>query len=133
METEHAGQERNQPGGTTILIVEDDEQLGQFLVQAIQQETAYQVVLVLDGLLALQLLRHLKPTLLILDYDLPSLNGIKLYDTIHTVRALESIPVLMLTGHAPHIRHDVKERRLPMLSKPFDLPILLKEIELLLR
>jgi DNA-binding NtrC family response regulator len=44
-----------------ILIVEDEEEIGTFLAQAIALETLYHPVWVLDGFAALKLIRELKP------------------------------------------------------------------------
>jgi len=114
----------------TIVIVEDDESIGEFLLQAIQKETPYQAVLASHGFEALTMVHTLKPNLLILDYDLPDMNGITLYDTIHAIKALETLPALIITAQA--VYKEVKARRLPLLKKPFELTDLLNQIERLL-
>jgi len=114
----------------TIVVVEDNESIGEFLLQAIQKETPYQVVLASNGLDTLKTIRTLQPDLLILDYDLPDMNGIELYDTIHAAKALENVPALMVTAQA--IQKEVKARHLRLLKKPFELTDLLAEIERLL-
>jgi DNA-binding response OmpR family regulator len=111
------------------LIVEDDEAIGAFLVQAIQQETPYQAALASDGFQALKMLDKLKPDLFILDYNLPDMNGLQFYDTIHTVKALEHLPVLIVSAEATRIQKEVKARQLPQLKKPFELIDLLETIE----
>ena len=75
--------EKTQTFGKTILLVEDDTTISELLVQLITQETQYQVVAVPDGSQALELVRNIKPQLLILDYWLPSMHGIELYDQLH--------------------------------------------------
>ncbi len=114
----------------TIVVVEDNESIGEFLLQAIQKETPYQVILASNGLETLQVIRTLRPNLLILDYDLPDMNGIELYDTIHAAKTLENLPALMVTAQA--IYKEVKARHLRLLKKPFELADLLAEIERLL-
>ena len=59
----------------SILVVEDDSDIGLFLVQAISQETPHQALLVTDGFQALKAVASIKPNLFILDYWLPSMNG----------------------------------------------------------
>ena len=113
----------------TVFIVEDDEAIGTLLVQVIEQETPYQVVLASDGSQALKMLRTVKPDVLILDYGLPGMNGLEFYDTIHTVKALEHLPVLIVTAEAARIQKEVKARQLWQLKKPFDLTDLLEAIE----
>ncbi len=116
-------------GVKTVMIVEDDEDIGRFIIQAIQQETLYQAVLASDGFQALKMLRTLKPDLLILDYSLPGMNGLEVYDTIHTDKALENLPVLMVTAEAPRIQKEVQARQLSLLQKPFDLAELFAAID----
>ena len=111
------------------MIVEDDEAIGEFLVQAIQQETSHQAVLASDGFQALKMLRTLIPDLLILDYSLPGMNGLELYDTIHAVKALEHLPVLIVSAETARIQNEVNARQLSQLEKPFELTDLLEAIE----
>ena len=70
----------------TILVVEDDVGIGSFLTQAISQETPHQAMLVTDGFQALNAIRSIKPGLFILDYQLPRMNGIELYDKLHATQ-----------------------------------------------
>jgi len=132
MDTQGLSQKEDHMKTKTIVIVEDDDDIGEVLVSVIQHETPHQAVRTSDGFEALNVVRTVKPALLILDYDLPLMNGITLYDTLHAIKALETIPTLMLTAQASRIQQAVKERHLALMSKPFDLPILLKEIDLLL-
>src|SRR5712691_6913627 len=85
----------------TILLVEDDTIIAELLVQMITQETHYQVFSVPDGLEALDLVRHVKPQLLILDYRLPTIHGIELYDRMRKTEGLEQVPAIMLSVNAP--------------------------------
>src|SRR3989440_12348113 len=112
-----------------IFIVEDDEDVGALLVQAIKQETSYQAELASDGFQALKMLRTVKPDLLILDYGLPDMNGLEFYDTIHAVKSLKHLPVLIVSAQTARIQKEVKARQLPQLQKPFDLTTLLEAIE----
>ena len=113
----------------TVLIVEDDEAIGDLLVQAIEQETSYHAVLASDGFQALKMLRTVKPDLILLDYSLPGMNGLELYDTIHTVKALKHLPVLIVSAETARIQKEIKARQLLQLQKPFDLANLLQAIE----
>ena len=114
----------------TILVVEDDEDIGSFLVQAISQETAHHALLVSDGFQALKTIHELKPSLLIIDYQLPHMNGIELYDRLSTVNGLETPPTIMMSARLP--AHEIAKREIVGMKKPFELQELLNSIEKLL-
>ena len=113
----------------TVFIVEDDEAIGTLLVQVIEQETSYQAVLASDGFQALKMLQTVKPDLLLLDYGLPDMNGLEFYDTIHAVKSLKHLPVLIISAQTARIQTEVKARQLSQLQKPFELTTLLETIE----
>jgi CheY-like chemotaxis protein len=114
----------------TILLVEDDTITAELLVQMITQETHYQVFSVPDGLEALDLVRNIKPQLLILDYRLPTIHGIELYDRIHNTVGLERVPTIMLSVNAS--LQEIKRRQIMYMRKPFDMYKLLEAINKLL-
>jgi len=114
----------------TILLVEDDTTIAELLVQMISQETPYQVFTVPDGPQALDLIKNIKPGLLILDYWLPSTHGIELHDRLHNIEGLEQVPTIMLSVHAP--LHDMNKRRIIYIRKPFDMFKLLAAIDSML-
>ncbi|HZS76136.1 MAG TPA: response regulator [Ktedonobacteraceae bacterium] len=103
----------------TILVVEDDEGIGSFLVQAILQETPYEAELATDGFEAVQIYTELHPDLLILDYQLPGMNGIELYDRLLDKFRLAAIPAIMISARLP--TKDIAKRKLASMRKPFEL------------
>jgi DNA-binding response OmpR family regulator len=114
----------------TILVVEDDENIGEFIVEAFVQETPYQAMLATDGKQALKIVQNVKPSVLLLDNNLPDMKGIELYDRIQVEKKLENVPVLLMSANLPV--HEVKKRNLYCLNKPFELNDLLQTIESLL-
>src|SRR6266699_2942223 len=96
----------------TILVVEDDEDVGAFVVNALLMETPYQALLATHGEQSLEIVRSLKPNLLLLDYRLPDMNGLEIYDLI------------LMSANMP--REATKERNIIALKKPFELDELLQ-------
>src|SRR6266542_742299 len=84
-----------------ILLVEDDSNIGEVLVQAITQETSYLATLVPEGFEPLKMVDGIKPSLLILDYQLPPMNGIELYDKLHAIETLAIVPAIMMSAGLP--------------------------------
>jgi DNA-binding response OmpR family regulator len=113
----------------TIVIVEDDISIGELLETVVASETCYRPVLVTNGLDALRLLQQNqpRPCLLLLDYNLPQMNGIDLYDHLRRVDGLEAVPTVIMSASFPE--DEVNTRRLTVLHKPFDLDELLEVLE----
>ena len=114
----------------TIIVVEDDEDIGLFLVQAISQETNHQAMLLTDGFQCLKAVTNIKPNLFILDYHLPSMNGIELYDQLHARKELEHVPAVVVSARLP--RQDIDKRHIVGMNKPLELDEFLYTIEQLL-
>ena len=129
-EKQNRASSEDHPTVKTILVVEDDRSIASFFVEAIKQETSYQALFAFDGHRALKMLHDLKPDLIVLDYGLPHMNGLELYDRIHTMKELEHIPVLMISAQPP--LEEAKKRKLMCLKKPIELAELLQAIEKLL-
>jgi DNA-binding response OmpR family regulator len=113
-----------------VLVVEDDVGIGNFLVQAILQETSHQAMLVTDGFQALKAVASIKPSLFILDYQLPRMNGIELYDQLHAMQGFESIPAIIVSARLP--RQEIEKRKVISMSKPLELDDFLNTIDRLL-
>ncbi len=113
-----------------ILVIEDDDSIGTFLVEALSQETPYKAILATDGLQALQLVHTVKPSLVITDYRLPNINGLELYDMLKSMHRLHDTPTIIMSAHLP--MQEVRKRNLVGLNKPFELDDLLNTVERLL-
>ena len=115
----------------TILLVEDDEDIGFFMTQVLADETPYEAVYAPDATSALEVVDAVKPDLFILDYRLPDLNGIELSDRLHSIEGLETVPTMMISANTPPHK-ELQQRHITYLKKPFDLSRLLAEVEKLL-
>jgi two-component system, response regulator, stage 0 sporulation protein F len=103
----------------TILIVEDDADIGEFLQQLIEEETPYHTKVVGDGLSALEQAPHMHPCLLLLDYRLPGINGLELYDRLQQQEDTRNIPAIMMSATLPV--EELKQRGIHQLRKPMDI------------
>lgn len=111
----------------TILLVEDDAAIAELLVQIIVQETPYRVLSVPDGLQALDMVKKIRPDLLLLDYWMPVIHGIELYDRLRAIKGMEHIPTIMLSVNPP--LQEIKKRQITCIRKPFDVDQLLRAIQ----
>jgi CheY-like chemotaxis protein len=116
----------------TILIVDDEETIGELLVQVIQMKTSHQAVWVANGLLALERLASVHPNLLIVDYNLPFMTGIELVHCIHQTPLYHHLPTLMISASNLRVETEAVKSHLIWLRKPFNLIDLFRCIEELL-
>ncbi len=114
----------------TILVVEDDRGTGEMVKDIFSSETSYLTLIVTTGFEALQMVKHIKPTLFLLDYHLATMTGIELYNILHDTEGLEHIPAIILTAEiSEKSRNDIKEHQLVIIQKPFDVDEFLQVIE----
>ena len=115
----------------TILIVEDDENIGEFISEAIKEETPYHPLHVTNAAQALEAVQSVTPSVVLLDYDLPGIDGLELADRLHALPGLETVPTMMVSASHPP-RKAMQQRHIIFLAKPFDLTTLIKTINTLL-
>jgi len=114
-----------------ILIVEDDADIGAFLVQVLKDETPYQSLLVNDAATALKTIKTLRPHLFILDYQLPGgIDGLELYSHLRETEGLEQTPTLFMSANLP--LEKIKRYSFHVRKKPFELDEFLRCVTQLL-
>src|SRR5580765_6076135 len=83
--------------GARILLVEDDPQAVGVL-EPILISKGYSVAVARDGMEGLEKIRKNNPDLVLMDIDMPRMNGIEVCRNIKNDPATRLIPVIMLTG-----------------------------------
>src|SRR6266576_3910371 len=83
-----------------ILVVDDDAVSRKILAQLLAS-AGHQCRECEDGTEALELIRARQPSLLLLDFDMPGLNGTEVLKSLRSDKdpAIAQIPAIMLTGH----------------------------------
>jgi two-component system response regulator (stage 0 sporulation protein F) len=107
------------PHTMTILIVEDDKDIGLFLQQLIDEDTPYSTVLIDNGQRALEQAPGIHPCLMLLDYRLPGINGLELYDQLQTREETRGVPAIMMSATLPV--EELEKRGIYKLRKPMDI------------
>jgi len=77
-----------------ILVVDDEPQIVK-VVKAYLEKAGFAVVSAADGSAALAVFQHEKPDLVILDLNLPGMDGL---DVCRAIRRASDVPVMMLTA-----------------------------------
>jgi CheY-like chemotaxis protein len=93
------------PLSRRILVAEDDPGVRE-LIRARLSATGYDTHTAHDGGEALERIRNLRPDAVILDINVPVMDGFAVLARLHADSRLRSIPVLVLT--ARHASEDVK-------------------------
>lgn len=117
-----------------VLVVEDHEDT-RFLLKTMLEMHGYRVSEARDGEEGVLLARREHPRLVIMDATLPRLDGIAATRRIRSDSALESVPVVFLSGHAqPDFRAAALDAGgTDFLVKPIALDVLASVLEKHLR
>jgi len=118
--------------GATVLLVEDGRQDRELIGKVLRQD-GYEVLEASDGAIALEILRTFGCDLVITDFVMPKLNGIKFkfVEQLHTLQP--RLPIILITSYlsamsGATILNEVAE----ILAKPFDLNLLRSTVRRLL-
>jgi DNA-binding response OmpR family regulator len=115
-----------------VVIGEDDEPIATLLRDSINDEDAYQAVVVSDGALVLETVRQVHADLLILDIMMPGLNGFEVFDRVRADSDIRTMPVLFVSAATNQFEGDFSQRGIKdVISKPFDLNDLLERVRVL--
>jgi len=83
--------------GTTVLLVEDEEQLRRVMKDLLERE-GYTVAEARDGVQALDQVDRFAPDVIILDLNLPGIDGYTVLAQLRSRSATRTIPVVVLTA-----------------------------------
>lgn len=113
-----------------IMIVDDN--ITNLTVAKKALESIYNIIPVSSGKKALDLLTRVVPTLILLDIDMPEMDG---FDTLKLLKANEKtmdIPVIFLTAKddGGSEIEGLKLGAVDYITKPFSIPLLLQRVEL---
>lgn len=112
-----------------VLVVEDNE-LNMKLVKDLLKIGKYQVFEAVDAERGIQLAREHQPNLILMDIQLPGMNGLCAIKVIKEDDTLKDIPVVALTSHAMAGDEDkaIKAGCIGYITKPIDTRMFLKSI-----
>ena len=119
--------------GKTVLIIEDNE-LNMKLAADLLGLAGLNVVKAFDGQTALAILEILRPDLILLDLDLPDINGFELYAHIRKNSTLRSIKMAAFTASVMQNEEDRADREGfdGFFQKPIDAKVFAHKIQCML-
>lgn len=80
-----------------VLLIEDEDSLRSLYTRILTAKN-YDVESAADGEVALSLLKHYRPDVIVLDIVMPHYNGVEILKILKNDGELKSIPVVMLTA-----------------------------------
>src|SRR5438128_3269699 len=102
----------SQPASDTasvrVLVVEDSPEFRSLLVPLLKQE-GFRVEEATDGESGVEIARSLEPTVVVLDLNLPKMDGV---EVCRQIRTFSDAYVIMLTAKADEVDKDRKSTRL---------------------
>jgi len=116
---------------TRILHVEDDPSLQKLVRIALERLGGYTVCTAADGFQALELGREFGAGLVLLDLDLPGMDGIATLKALRELPGMREVPAIFLTAAAgePSRSRLLAEGAREVFAKPFRPRELLRVIE----
>jgi CheY-like chemotaxis protein len=82
-----------------ILLIEDNEQ-NRYLLTFLLEQSGYEVVSAISGQLGLKLAAQMNPDLILLDIQLPTMDGYTVARRLKADPQLKSIPIVAVTSYA---------------------------------
>jgi excisionase family DNA binding protein len=127
MRTQSSPAERSAAQRRRVMVIDDDDHLRTTIADSLHDQ-GYLVSLAQDGREALHLAEAEPPDLILLDLQLPHLDGFGFREAQRHNYLLAQVPVVVITADATASLEGVAL----VLRKPFRLPVLLSAIESLL-
>ena len=118
-----------------ILVVDDDKAI-LALVRKYLAANGYSVVVTDNGSEGLMLVRESRPDIILVDSDMPGLDGHSVCRVLKKEAATQSVPVVIMSGariSEPDILAGFSGGADDYVAKPFSLPVLMARLEAVLR
>jgi two-component system, cell cycle response regulator DivK len=107
--------------GPNVLVVEDNDETS-FLLRTVLTRKGYRVIEAWDGKQAIEVAEGEEFDLILLDLQLPRLNGLGVIHRLRQNAKLDSVPIVIITGQDPEKYRNsaIAEGCDDFLSKPID-------------
>ncbi len=116
-----------------VLIVDDDDFQQQLLAHTLQG-AKLDLIFAASGSEAMGLLRKQRPDLVLMDIDLPDVDGVEVTQWIKSIDQFKKTPVVMITGRSEKhkVVDSLRAGAVDFIVKPFDRSTLLAKVRKLL-
>jgi len=84
---------------TKILLIEDNEQ-NRYLLTFLLEKHGYEVIQAVDGLQGIEAAERVRPDLILLDIQLPGMDGYQVAAELRNISSLQHTPIIAVTSFA---------------------------------
>ena len=120
---------------TRSVLVADDDGATRFLIRAALEQDGWVIEEAVDGSQACASLDRVRPDLVLLDVDMPGVDGFKTCAHLRSLDGGQLVPVLMITGvdDQESVNRAYEAGATDFLSKPFNITILRQRVQYMYR
>jgi DNA-binding response OmpR family regulator len=118
--------------GDKVLVVDDDQEMRDLLGSLLEGE-GYEVILGSNGEEAIELAEKEDPRLILLDFEMPGIEGIETCKRLKSGEKTASIPIIMITAYTNKKPDAIEAGADDFVNKPFDPTELSIRVKLILR
>lgn len=113
-----------------LILIVDDDSFQCTLLERLLDKAGYRSASAHSGGEALALLGRQQPDLILMDVDLPDLNGLEITRRLKASPSMAAIPIVMITGHSGRqvLQASLSAGAIDFLVKPFDREVLLQKL-----
>lgn len=120
--------------GKRILYIEDNND-NRLLIRRVLQAEGYEIIEAIDGRAGLQRAADARPDLILMDINLPEIDGYELTARLKQVSSLNRVPIIAVTAN---VMKGDREKTLAAgcdgyIQKPIDIDLLPSQIERFLK
>ncbi|MEP4544870.1 MAG: EAL domain-containing protein [Saccharospirillum sp.] len=117
-----------------LLVIEDEPAISQLICHALNKQ-GFETRVATSGEVGLDIHHDHQPDLVLLDVNLPGIDGFEVCAAIREARADRTTPIIMLTGadDVASISHAFELGATDFLTKPINLPLLVQRVRYALR
>ena len=107
----------------------DDDPMIRFLVQEYLTASGFSVTACSGGIEALQVIASSPPDLIVLDMQMPEMNGLEVLANVRQLPTGAQVPVLLLSANASEAKSESGPNADQYLEKPFQMSDLLEAVK----
>lgn len=111
---------------TRVIVVVDDDEIMRGALKRILEQEGYSVILAEDGMELSSIIENYRLDLILLDVNLPWVDGFELCQMIKRDRSLNEVPLILLSGRKEKkdIERGFQSGCDDYIAKPFDVKII---------